>query len=280
MVSNLSSSETTTPVLRVRNLSKCYGRGGLWRNWVSVSAASGVDFDIFAGKTLALIGQSGSGTSTIARCVSRLEKPDEGEIRINGTDVAALQSRELLDVRTKIQMVFQDATSAMNPRFSAAQAIEEPLLIRGMKYEERRWRLQGLMTEVGLRPHWADRSILEFSGGQRQRVAIARALVLRPSILILDEAFTGLDLSTQSQIANLLLDLQKTHSLTYLLISHDLTLVARFADSMAVMHEGRIVESGPTPEIMAAPKHPETSKLVAAAKAAEKKLAPVAGEIM
>src|SRR5436309_8640918 len=149
-------------------------------------------------------------------------------------------------------MIFQDAVTSMNPRFSAAQIIEEPLLIQGRgSKEDRRTRAQEIMSEVGLAPNSADRSVMEFSGGQRQRLAIARALALQPKLLVLDEALSGLDLSTEAQITNLLLDLQAAHSLTYLLISHDLFLVARLADMIAVMIDGRIVEQGPTQQIMA-----------------------------
>jgi ABC-type dipeptide/oligopeptide/nickel transport system ATPase subunit len=164
-------------------------------------------------------------------------------------------------------MVFQDAVTSMNPRFSAAEIIEEPLLIqRWGNKSARRSRARELMNEVGLSPNWADRLATEFSGGQRQRLAIARALALRPKLLVLDEALSGLDLSTQAQIANLLLELQSAHSLTYLLISHDLALVARLADSIAVMSAGRIVEQGQTPQIMSSPTHRETQALLTAAK--------------
>jgi ABC-type glutathione transport system ATPase component len=171
-------------------------------------------------------------------------------------------------------MVFQDAATSMNPRFTADEVIEEPLLIQrqGSK-SARRATAEELMQEVGLSPQWADRSAMDFSGGQRQRLAIARALTLKPKLLVLDEALSGLDLSTEAQIANLLLDLQASHSLAYLLISHDLALVARLANTIAVMANGRIVEQGPAPQVIANPSHSGTRALIASAQAAQATLA-------
>jgi len=255
-------------LLRVWGLRKKYvRRDAIWRKSIPVVVMRGVDFEIPAGKTLALVGSSGSGKSTVARCVTRLERPDAGEIRIGDVDIAQLGNRELRRFRTDIQMVFQDAVTSMNPRFSAAEIVEEPLLIQGRGNKDaRRSRARELMTDVGLSPNWADRLAMEFGGGQRQRLAIARALALKPKLLVLDEALSGLDLSTQAQIANLLLELQMAHSLTYLLISHDLALMARLADSIAVMSAGQIVEQGQTLGIISSPNHPETQTLLAAAK--------------
>jgi len=231
-----------------------------------VCAANGVSFEIPGGKTLGLVGSSGSGKSTVARCITRVEKPDAGEIWMGNIDIARLGSRELRPVRAEVQMIFQDPSTSMNPRMSAAEIIEEPLLIqnRGTR-DERRGRAAELMKEVGLSANWLPRRITEFSGGQLQRIAIARALALGPKFLVLDEALSGLDLSTQSDITDLLRNLQAAHSLTYLLISHDLGLVARLAGSIAIMSAGRIVEQGPTREIISNPTQPETKVLVAAA---------------
>jgi peptide/nickel transport system ATP-binding protein len=215
--------------------------------------------------------------------VARLERPDSGNILIEGTDIAQLHPRELVPFRSRIQMVFQDAVTSMNPRFSALEVIEEPMIINrqrdqaGRTRQDRRDLVRSLMAEVGLSPDWIDRSILHFSGGQRQRLALARALVLRPQLLILDEALSGLDLSTQAQTANLLLDLQEAHQLTYLLISHDLALVARLADLIAVMSGGRIMEIGPTEQVILNPSNAPTKKLLASAKAATATLAAAAG---
>ncbi len=275
-------------MLRVRAVSKRYVRGGLLWNRTQVAAVDGVDLEIPAGRTLALVAESGSGKSTVARCVARLEEPDAGEIWIAGERIAGRDpgnpdspkpdsarrgARANLLLRNQVQMVFQDASTSMNPRFTARRVIEEPLLIMGVSAQLRGDAARTAVNEVGLSADWLDRSAMEFSGGQRQRLAIARALVVRPKLLVLDEALTGLDLSTQGQIANLLLDLQAAHSLTYLLISHDLALVARMADTIAVMAKGRIVEKGPTFEIMTAPKHEETIRLLAWARAAQSNLA-------
>ena len=220
-----------------------------------VAAVADVGFEIHQGQTLALVGTSGSGKSTVARCVTGLEKPDSGRIWIAGTEIVQLDARALRPVRANVQMIFQDAVTSMNPRFSAAEVVEEPLLIQGMPGAERRAVAERMMKEVALAPEWLCRPATEFSGGQRQRLAIARALTLCPKLLVLDEAFAGLDLSTQAQIANLLLSLQANHGLTLLLISHDLTLVARMADTLAVMSAGRIVESGKSRQILQDPVH-------------------------
>jgi oligopeptide transport system ATP-binding protein len=252
-------------MLSVRGLCKRYVRGGLWGRRTPVAAVKQIDLDITAGKTLALIGASGSGKSTVARCLTRIERPDSGEIWIGGTDIAQLGRRDLLPFRSQIQMIFQDAATSMNPRFSAAEVIEEPLRIQGRPRSEREHLCEVLMKEVALSPDWLKRPVMNFSGGQRHRLAIARALSVRPKLLVLDEALSGLDLSTRAQIANLLLDLQAAHSMTYLLISHDLTVVARLSDSMAVISEGRIVEAGAAQEILTDAKHIETQTLLASA---------------
>lgn len=265
-----SSSNT---LLRVENVCKRYMRGHIFRKCVSVQAINQINFEIATGRTLALVGVSGSGKSTVARCITRLERPDTGHIWIDGTDIARLGSRQLLPFRPAIQMIFQDAITSMNPRFTAAEVIEEPLLIQGKSRTERKEIAYALMQDVALSPEWLDRSVMEFSGGQRQRLAIARALSLQPKLLVLDEALSGLDLSTQAQIANLLLDLQSKHSLTYLLISHEIGLVSRMADDIAVMANGEIVENGTTQQVLADPQHMKTRSLLASAKAAEVKLA-------
>lgn len=241
-------------------------RRRLWSERTTISAVTDVSFEIAAGKTLALVGSSGSGKSTVARCVSRLEKPDSGEVWIGNTDIAKLGPGALRQFRPQIQMIFQDPITSMNPRMTAAAIVEEPLLVqnRGDRLERRALAAE-LVRQVGLSPDWLDRRITEFSGGQRQRLAIARALTLRPKLLVLDEALSGLDISTQNHIAKLLLRLQATYSLTYLLISHDLTLVAQMADSLAIISAGRIVEQGPTRELISSPRQPETKALVATA---------------
>jgi peptide/nickel transport system ATP-binding protein len=222
-------------------------------------------FQVAAGTTLALVGESGSGKSTLARCLARLEEADSGEIWFEGRDILRLRGRDLVPVRRRIQLIFQDSATALNPRFSALEIVEEPLLIQGRGGKaERRNRALELMEAVGLRTDWATRRSLELSGGQRQRLAIARALAAEPSLLIFDEALAGLDVLIQSQIVNLLLDLQVSRGLTYLYVSHDLELMGRIADEIAVLCAGRIVERGNAAAIVAGPRHPHTQALLAA----------------
>ena len=272
MATNGSIAAEQGPLLRVCGLTKNYTRrAGIGRGPVSIAAAQDVSFEIPVGKTLALVGNSGSGKSTVARCVTRLEKPDAGQIFFNGIDIAPFGTHDLRPFRKEIQMIFQDAATSMNSRFSAAQVIEEPMLIQSLfAKSERRSRVTDLMGEVGLLPERSDTPATNFSGGQQQRLAIARALSLQPKLLVLDEALSGLDLSTEAQIVNSLLDLQQAHSLTYLFISHDLSLVARFADEVAVMSAGRIVERGPTRQIISNPKRAETMALLASARGFQK----------
>jgi ABC-type glutathione transport system ATPase component len=283
MMMILADHSATQSFLSVKGLCKKYVRGSFWRKRVAIDAAAGVDLEIAVGRTLALVGESGSGKSTVARCVTRLEKPDSGQVLIGGIDIADLEGRQLLPFRSRIQMVFQDAVTAMNPHFSAQEVIEEPLLLdstagrANMARKNRRELAAALMEDVKLSPDWLRRSILHFSGGQRQRLALARALALRPQLLVLDESLSGLDLSTQAQIANLLLDLQAAHGFTYLLISHDLALVARLADTIAVMSAGKTVEVGAAHQIISSPRAATTQQLVASAEASASNLAAVLG---
>jgi ABC-type glutathione transport system ATPase component len=256
--------ELESPLVRAAGLSKRYvQRAPFSQKRFVIDALADVELEVTPASLTALVGESGSGKSTLARCLAMLEKPDRGEIWLDGKEVSRANRQEMAGLRPKIQMVFQDSAGALNPRFTAAQIIAEPLEIQ-QREDGRKLRLRAceLMEEVGLSANWADRRPMEFSGGQRQRLAIARAVALKPAFLILDESLSGLDLSTQAQILNLLLDLQKTHSLTYLLISHDLSLVGQVADSVAVMHQGRIVEHGTRQAIFAHPGHPHTRELL------------------
>lgn len=251
------------PVLVVRNLVKEFGGR---RGKLPATAVRDVSLELAGGRFLAVVGPSGSGKSTLARCIARLEDSDEGDIWFRDRALTQLSKKELRPFRSQMQLILQDAAGALNPRFTALQAVEEPLVVqRSAKRDERRRRTLELMQQVGLAAEWADRRVPQFSGGQRQRLAIARALMLRPSFLILDEALSGLDLSTQAQVVNLLLDLREAHGLTYLVISHDLALVAEFADEIAVMHAGQVVERGTPAAIMDKPQHPQTAALVNAA---------------
>lgn len=260
---------TDTPanlILRVRGLSKQYAARDLLMRRAMVYAVRNADLDIAPGKIVAIVGESGSGKSTLARCIARLEDCDEGQVWFRDRDIAALTGNELRPFRRELQLILQDSAGALNPRFTALEAVEEPLVFQRTKNtDERRREALRMMDRVGLPADWAQRRVTQFSGGQRQRIAIARSLTLRPKFLILDEALSGLDLSTQAQVLNLLLELQEAYGLTYLFVSHDLTLIAHVADEIAVMHAGEIVERGSTADIFNRPKHPQTIALVNAA---------------
>ncbi len=209
------------------------------------------------------MGESGSGKSTLARCLTLLERPDRGRIRLLSRELTTLPRRELAAARRQMQLIFQDSAQALNPRFSARQVVEEPLRIVGRHSQlELRRRVDEAVEAVGLpRPRLED-SPLALSGGQRQRLALARALTLEPRVLILDEALSGLDLSVQAQIVNLLVRLQEEHGLSYLFISHDLALAAHLAHRVSVMLEGQIVERGETDRIFSRAQHPYTRALL------------------
>jgi peptide/nickel transport system ATP-binding protein len=262
------------PLIAVRGLCKTYQQ----TRWFSrqkflTKSLDDVTLQISEGSTLALVGESGSGKSTLARCLVLLEKPSEGEIWFDGISLLTLAKREARHVRQQIQLIFQDPASALNPRLKAVDVVAEPLEIQraGSRAEPRRQALQ-LMQEVGLPPQSGSRRPLEFSGGQRQRLALARALAVRPRVLILDEVFSGLDLPLQAQIARLLVEVKKRLGLTCVLISHDLGLVCRMADQVAVLYRGRLVEHGKTERLLSAPEHPHTRALISARLVSEPQL--------
>lgn len=271
MANEATGRAPKTALVRTMGLCKQFvQRASFTREKYVVKALCGVELEVAPGCLTALVGGSGSGKSTLARCLAMLEAPDSGEIWFEGQSISSGNAKQLAPLRPQIQLIFQDSAGALNPRFSAAQIIAEPLEIQRREAGPRlRERALELMEEVGLSPDWGDRRPLEFSGGQRQRLAIARALALKPSFLILDESLSGLDLSTQAQVLNLLLDLQSTHSLTYLLISHDLTLVDQIADFVAVMYQGKIVERGSRQQVASSPQHPHTQALVSSAQKME-----------
>lgn len=230
-------------LIRALNLRKIY-RSRLWfsAGKRETVALDGVSLSIPRGTTVALTGPSASGKSTLGRCVARLEEPTSGQIWFDEENISELHNRALQPFRKKIQFIFQDASTALNPRFSAVDIVEEPLVIAGYSAQQRRIRALELMQQVQLSSRWANRRPSEFSGGQRQRLAIARALTLAPQLLILDEALSNIDVSIQAQLVNLLLELQSTLGLTYLFISHDVALLPYVADQVAIMSKGRIVE--------------------------------------
>jgi peptide/nickel transport system ATP-binding protein len=253
------------PLLEVRGLSKRFvQKRMLSRKEFVVQSLDGIDLTLFSGSTVAVLGRSGSGKSTLARCLAGFETPDAGEILLDGRHAEKNAEKNKDGARPPVQMIFQDAATSLNPRFTARQIVAEPLEIARWKSEaERTARAMQLMEEVGLDSGWASRLAGEFSGGQRQRLALARALAAEPKLLIMDEALSGLDMPLQAQMMRLLIDLQSRHGLTYLYISHDLNFVSLFAQEVVVMDFGRIVERT-TPEKLGESVHPATRELVEA----------------
>jgi len=280
----------TQPLLQVRGLRMHFPvtEGLVARRHIGdVKAVDGVDLAIRRGETLGLVGESGCGKTTMGRCILRLEKPTEGEILYNGVDIAKLDRRELVALRRRIQVIFQDPYSSLNPRQKVGSIIGEPMMVHGVEKDARRRfdRVRELLSTCGLNPNFADRYPHEMSGGQRQRVGIARALALNPEFIVCDEAVSALDVSIQAQIINLLEDLRDKFNLTYLFISHDLSVVRHLCQRVAVMYLGRVVELAECDELFDNPLHPYTKALLAAvpvpdpAVEAERAFQPVAGEV-
>ena len=246
-------------VVEVENVARYYPAG--WRR--QVRAVDGVDLVLRRGETLALVGESGCGKSTLARLVLRLEPPTRGRVHLDGEDVTDIHGRELRERRRKVQMIFQDPYACLNPRMTAEAIVREPLdNYRIGTATERRDTVHGLLERVGLRRDHAGRYPHELSGGQRQRLGIARALSLRPKALVADEPVSALDVSIRAQVINLLMDLQREYDLSILLVSHDIGVVAHVSHRIAVMYVGTIVETGPTEEVLANPRHPYTRMLL------------------
>jgi peptide/nickel transport system ATP-binding protein len=259
-------------VLEIRRLHKQYPvRVGLRRKVVArIQAVDDVSFNIKEGETLALVGESGSGKTTTARCILRAIDPTSGEILFRThagevVDLATAGVRRMRSLRPEMQMIFQDPRSSLNPRMAVLDIVSEPLLINGMRSRaERVERVEQLLGLVGLRPEYMRRYPHAFSGGQRQRIGIARALALDPRLIVADEPVSALDVSVQAQILNLLLELQDRLGLTYLFVSHDLSVVKHISDRIAVMYVGQMVELGEREALFARPRHPYTASLLAA----------------
>lgn len=254
-----------SPLLQVRDLVKHFPQGGLFRPRPPVRAVDGVSFAVPEGKTVALVGESGSGKSTVGRTLLRLMEPTSGSAEFEGRDLFRLGAAELRATRRRMQIVFQDPQSSLDPRMTLGQSIAEGIeihrLARGADVGRR---VSALLEEVGLDRSFAARYPHECSGGQRQRVGIARALAVEPGFIVLDEPVSALDVSVQAQVINLLADLQRSRGLSYLFIAHDLAVVRQLSHEVLVMYLGRLVETGPTEEVLARPKHPYTKALLAA----------------
>ena len=261
----MSANET---LLQVRDLRKDFPvRSGFLIERVShtVKAVDGVSFDIAEGRTLGLVGESGSGKSTTGYCVLQLVKPTAGSIRFQGKELTKLGRGEMRRMRREMQIVFQDPYSSLDPRMTVGDIVSEPMEVHGVgSRRDRRARVRELLDVVGFNPDYSNRYPHEFSGGQRQRVGVARALALNPSLIVCDEPVSALDVSIQAQILNLLKDLQRDFGLTYLFISHDLAVVRSVSDDIAVMKDGKIVETGPADDVYERPKHEYTRALLTA----------------
>ncbi len=262
------TGETTMPLLEVRDLHVHFQGGGRigWRaNRDVIRAVDGVSLTIERGETLGLVGESGSGKTTAGRAIVRLLDPTSGSIRFDGQEIATLRGEPLRRLRQRFQMIFQDPYSSLNPRMTVRSIVEEPLDIHAIgSRQERLLRVTELLELVGLSPRAAERFPHEFSGGQRQRIGIARALALNPDLIVADEPISALDVSIRAQILALMERLQAELHLTYLVVAHDLAIVRRISDRVAVMYLGRIVEMAPTRDLYGAPLHPYTVALLSA----------------
>ncbi len=257
---------TDNTLLEVRNLRTYYAQGGNWlgRGGALVKAVDDVSFTIQRGETFGLVGESGCGKSTLGRSILRLERPQSGQILFDGEDLLTLPPGRLKQVRRNIQAIFQDPMGSLDPRMTVRQLVAEGLVIQGMKRDQRDARVEELIEVVGLRREHLTRYPHEFSGGQRQRIGIARALAVHPRFVLADEPVSALDVSVQSQVLNLLADLQREFGLTYLFIAHDLGVVEYISDRVGVMYLGRLVELGPAETLYDDPRMPYTRALLSA----------------
>jgi ABC-type oligopeptide transport system ATPase subunit len=264
-----SAPKAKLPLLTVRGLHTHFPirTGVLQRTTGWVKAVDGVSFDIGQGETLGLVGESGSGKTTVGRSLLRLIPPTSGTVRFDGHDVLTARGAELKQLRREMQIIFQDPAGSLNPRMRIASIVGEPLIVHNLVRDKSELRKQvaSLLERCGMPASAADRYPHEFSGGQRQRIGIARALALHPRFIVCDEPTSALDVSIQSQILNLLADLRDEFGLSYLFISHDMAVVQHICDRIAVMYQGKIVETGTRDEVMERPKHPYTQSLLSAA---------------
>ena len=277
-------SETGVPLLQVEDLKVHFPiKGGLLggKTTAVVRAVDGVSFSINRGETFSIVGESGCGKSTTAMAVLRMQPIDGGRILFDGQDISRLQPGRLRAVRRRMQTVFQDPFSSLNPRMRVRDIIAEPLAVHGIgSAHSRRAKVAELMALCGLSPEMSDRYPHEFSGGQRQRISIARALALEPELVVCDEAVSALDVSIRAQVLNLLMDLQRRLGLAYLFISHDLTVVRHISDRIGVMYLGKLVEVAEAQALFAAPQHPYTRALLAAAPTLEVGAGPSARALL
>ena len=253
-------------LLEVEDLKVYYPvKSGLFSKKRYLKAVDGVSFSLNEGETLSLVGESGCGKSTLGKALVQLEKPFSGHIRIDGKDLSSLKGKALREARRDFQMVFQDPYGSLNPRLSIFATLDEVLSLRHKEpLQKRRSRAEALLEEVGFNPSFLDRYPHEFSGGQRQRIVIARALATKPQLLVCDEAVSALDVSVRAQVLNLLANLQEELKLTYLFISHDLSVIEHICDRVAIMYLGKIVEIGTKQDIFNNPQHPYTKALLSA----------------
>jgi oligopeptide/dipeptide ABC transporter ATP-binding protein len=275
----------SAPLLEVRGLHKHYPvRGGVFsRTMGTVRAVAGVSLSVHAGQTLGLVGESGCGKSTLGRTLMRLEEPTSGQVLFDGQDLAQASGEALFKLRREVQMVFQDPYSSLNPRLTVGEIVREPMLVHGLGSKaEQVARVRDLLATVGLGADALQRYPSEFSGGQRQRIGVARALSLNPRLVIADEPVSALDVSVQSQVLNLMVQLQRDRGLAYVFISHDLSVVEHVSDVVAIMYLGRIVEMGPVRAIFDRPAHPYTRALMQAIPAGDPRrrraTVPLSGE--
>lgn len=250
--------DSVDSMLRINHVSQRFGHGEH-----AMNALDDVSLEVRRGETLGLVGESGSGKSTLARAILLMRRPTSGSIEFDGTDVTGLRGAALRKHRRRVQMVFQDPNDSLDPRFTVARSVAEPLVAAGLGAAARRGRVRECLEQVGLPGDAAERFPHEFSGGQRQRIAIARAMAAKPEFIVLDEPTSALDVSVQAQVLNLLVRLQQETGVTYLFITHNLAVVHHVAHRVAVMRGGKVVEEGTGEQVMQAPQHPYTQELLA-----------------